>query len=515
MILKSAINKFLERKRYDYRPMKKWSDNLLDDYIERFPPAPPMWRKLHKHQKVMFAIGITTRRFAFFADTGMGKTMLSIALTRYFKRAGVNRKVLVLVPRRVNKSEWRREIKKHSPKTKCLVLRGNSQQKLEELQSTNALIIIETYAGFVRMVCTKVKRKRKKGMQLKPHLPTLNKLKWCIDGLILDESHNVGNKKSLAFRICNILNKHINTMFALTGTPFGRDPIKIWSQLYLVDQGHTLGETLGLFRNAFFSTRLNRWGGFEHTFMKRKQKLLNRLIAHSSIRYKADQADLPTLVPIEKTVRLPMDARAYYNTAKQAIIGARGNYREMKNAFVRMRQISSGFIGYENDETGEKAKFEFPTNPKLEQLMAIIATIPQEHKIVVYHDFHWSGERIARELKEEEIGYVHLYGKTGKHADDYLERFDHDPKVRVLVLSNELATGLNLQVAKYGIFFESPVPVITRKQAQRRIERQETKHKRIFVYDLVTEGTVDRNILQFHREGKDLFEAIVEGKNVV
>ena len=43
------------------------------------------------------------------------------------------------------------------------------------------------------------------------------------------------------------------------------------------------------------------------------------------------------------------DAETYYRKAKDAIIAAKGNYRETKNAFLRMRQISSGFVGFHDE----------------------------------------------------------------------------------------------------------------------------------------------------------------------
>jgi SNF2 family DNA or RNA helicase len=516
MILKSALQKYVARERADYRPMKDWSDDKLTKYVEQVNKVVklPIWDKLRHHQRVGFAIGIVRKKFAYFMDMGCGKTLMAIALTRYFAEAGLNSRVLVLVPRLANKSEWAREIEKHSPTTRHLVLNGSSQHKWDQLHETNALIVIDTYSGFVRMLCTLVPTRRKQKNQLKPDVTRVNAVMQLIDGLILDECHHVSNQHSLAFRICRQLRKAANTLFGLTGTPFGRDPQLLWAQLFLVDDGYALGESIGLFREEFFSSHLNYWGGMEYTFRKKKEDQLNRFLAHSSIRYEADAADLPRVIPIQKVVSLPTDARSYYNQARQMIIKAHGNYREMQNAFLRMRQISSGYVGYHDDENGTKAEFEFPTNPKLDMLMSILEGIAPKYKVVVFHEFHWSGERIARELQQEGIRYLHLYGKTGKDVDDILHRFDHDSTVNILLLSNQLAIGLNLQVARYAIFFESPVSVIIRKQAQRRVERQESEHDRIFVYDLVTAGTVDHDILRFHKQGADLLKAILDGKHV-
>src|SRR5262245_21422236 len=279
----------------------------------------------------------------------------------------------------------------------------------------------------------------------------------------------------------------------------------------LIDGGMSLGETLGLFRSALFRTKINPYGGYEYTFIAKETATLNRLLAHNSIRYEVEQSTLPAMVHIIKEVGLEGDAEIYYQRARDALKAAKGNVREIRNVFLRMRQISSGFLGYADDDTGEKAQYEFPENPKLELLMALVESIREDRKIVVYHDFIWSGDKIAAGLAERGIGYV----KVGGHAKvepGMLDRFAKDPKIRVFVLSTAGAYGLNLQAAQYGIFYESPVSIITRKQMIRRIERQYSEHARVFLYDLVSVGTMDQRILDFYNAGKDLFDAIIKGK---
>jgi SNF2 family DNA or RNA helicase len=252
------------------------------------------------------------------------------------------------------------------------------------------------------------------------------------------------------------------------------------------------------------------WGAIEYTFERKKNDLLHRILAHSSIRYEAEAADLPRVVEIRKSVVLPTDAHSYYDQAKAAIIASKGNIVEMRNMFLRMRQISSGYVGYKDDETGEKAEFVFDTNPKLELLTSIVSEIRPDRKIIVFHDFIFSGKRIAEELSREKVDFVQVWGQS-KDPEGEIQRFQNDPRYRVLILNNSMVMGLNVQAASYGIFYESPLSVIMRKQARRRIERQFSEHSKVFIYDLVVRGTVDERILEFHRLGKDLFQAIIEG----
>lgn len=449
-------------------------------------------------------------------NTGTGKTVLSFALVRYLRKANIVKRVLVLVPNRINTAEWAREREKHRPFSPSIqVLSGSTERKWEILEGSDSAIVVTTYMGLVRMVSgmITIKKGRRKGKQklaLSPQL--LRRLEEHIDGLILDESTSVQRKSSLPFRVCRHLSKSAKAVFLLTGTPFGRDPLPLWAQLYLIDHGQALGETLGLFRSAFYKTKENHWGVQEHTFDKKKQKLLNRFIAARTIRYEANAADLPKVVEIVKDFKLPQDTKLYYDRVKEAIIAAHGNYKDMKNAFLRLRQISSGFLGYKDDDRGVRAEIEFTPNPKLEYLLELIQSIGEEHKIVVFHEFIFSGSIIARELEKLDIKFCRVWGGT-KDSEAELLRFVNDPSYRVFVVNNSAGwAGLNLQVAKYVAYYESPVSPIVRKQTERRVERQGSAHDKVFRYDLIVKGTVDQKILAFHQEGRDLFEAIVNGE---
>ncbi len=248
----------------------------------------------------------------------------------------------------------------------------------------------------------------------------------------------------------------------------------------------------------------------EYKFNKKKDGVLHNFIANSSISYPADEGSLPKCVEIIKEVKLPGDAGAYYQRMRDQLQMARGNFNEMNNAFVRMRQISSGFMGYEDDETGEKAKFEFPDNPKLDLLLSSINEIDPDEKIIVFFDFNYSGERILKELTKQKISALLMYGKT-KDVALVRDQFLKDKKKRVLLLQNKLGIGINVQVSRYNFFFESPVSAIDRKQCVGRFVRQHSLFKTVFQYDLVMKDTVDYDVLKFHREGGDLFESIVRG----
>jgi SNF2 family DNA or RNA helicase len=529
VIARSAVRKFEQRERSDYRAWKKYSADELATLRDALPIKPPVWKPLRLHQKVCLLIGAAERQFGFFLDTGMGKTFLTIALFRYWlKLAKKPRRWLILVPNKTNKKEWEREVLKHAPDLDILRLTGSTANKWADLEALgpHSDLIVETYAGLMHLVSERVpderraaKKKKAKGgkskMRMKWSDKRIDQLCEWIDGLVLDESIKVMNKSALPHRICYQIRKRLGEhgfAYELNGTPFGRDPLSIWGQVYLLDLGHSLGETLGLYRATFFKEVKGRFGFPEHHFDKSKQKQLHNFLADRTIAYEADEGDLPKVQPIVKKIYLPADAEHYAEEAKRRIIAAKGDYIESKNAFMRMRQISSGWLGYKDDETGERASVNFRPNLKLEYLLDYIETINPKYKWIVFHEFNYSGSLICDGLKEMGIKHEWVYGKS-KDPEGSIEKFVNDPSVAGLVLSNSAGSyGLNLQCAKYGIYFEAPVSPIIRYQTRKRFERQYSPHKTVFRIDLVVSGTYDESILAFHEEGKDLFDAIIRGK---
>jgi SNF2 family DNA or RNA helicase len=516
LIRKAAVEAFLNRDRRDFRRYKDFSLRELQRRVERLPIKPPIWKRLRQEQRVGFIAGVKTRKFCFWYDMGMGKTLLAVALARYFKRLGVARRILVLIPNKINKYEWAEDLKKHSPLSTFTILEGSTKHKWEQVQADDSHFILETYAGLVRMLTVSAKVKGKKKTKLVAYDPAKRALLKLIGGIVMDESIHVIRKHrhgSLAHRLCRFYAARCPIAYALNGTPFGKDPADMWGQFHIIDQGETLGETLGLFRAAFFKSKDDYWGGTKHTFDKTKKKLLNQIIANRSLRYEADESTLPRISMIPKEVSLPGGADEYYEKARQQIIASKGNYQELKNAFLRMRQISSGFVGYDDDETGERARYAFTPNPKLEQTMSIIEEVAPTYKVVVFHDFTFSGDLIAEQLKKMKLGFARLYGKT-KDPGEQLTRFHKTKNCRVFLLQNRSGGfGLDrLKVARYGICYESPVGTVLRQQIIRRVRRQGSEHGRVFWYDVITRGTVDRQILDAHEAGIDLFKAVVNGK---
>lgn len=507
--------------------MKKLSRKQLLKMVAELDPKPdltgPKKEKIWKNQLVAFLIGVYLDGFLFFMDMGSGKTRAVLHIISYRKKRGDENVTLICVDNEAAIENWIVEVEKYAPDLNYVALDQGSKMNLKLLDEEVDIFFIH-YPG-LRALCTDLKVNKKvrgkKRSSRKISRRKINRIKKKFDGLVLDESTAIMNRGSLNFRCANHIAKAGVFCFPMTGTPFGGDPIPLWSQFFVVDQGETLGQTLGLFREMFFSKDRGDYGGFDYTFKKSRIKKLHRMIRNKSITYTEDELnDLPKRVHIKRVVTLPTEMDGYYGIALKLIRESKGNFEETKNSFLRMRQLSAGFLGLKNDETGEKVKVEFPVNPKIEELMLLVDQIPTKAHIVVFYEYIWTGNKISEELTKAKITHERLWsGQKDKRGAVRRFRKKDGPKI-MLVNNHSGAMSMNFQIASYEIFVESPVAPIDRQQAERRIRRPGQKSKRCWIIDIVARSagsnhSVDERIIESCEQGQNLLQRVLTGEKVI
>lgn len=506
IIAPSAVEEFLSRPLDNYDFLKQAPKQELLDHAHanghRF--ATDCWH----NQLVCFNIGMELQEFLFFLKMGGGKSKLILDLIRYRKRKGQLIRALVLAPELLHVASWEEQVRTHAPDLKYRLLLGEKSERIEMLDRPSDLCImnykgLEVYMSKRQKVVGKDRNKQ----QIDPALASAFASKFNF--VAFDESHRLGNHQSLLFGMCQWVAAAADFRYALTGTPFGRDPSRLWPQFKLIDGGQTLGQRLGLFRAAFFTAKEDYWSGIKYTFNSHRLPDLHRVIKHRSITYElVELRDMPRKVPIRIPVRMTGEISAYYNRIIAGVREARGDYQSLGNLFVRMRQCASGFLAMRADDES-RIEVQFKDNPKLEALREFV--LDKEDKILVFHEFIISGQMVEQVLTAAKIGYASLRGGTKNPAEEY-GRFLRDPKCRVFVLNNRLGSeAINPQyVCRRAVFYESPVDPVQREQAEGRVHRPGQKWT-TFIYDLLVAGTVEEKVLRYVREGRDLLRAVLSG----
>jgi len=514
MIKQSAIDGFLSRSLWDSKRIKRMDDSHLRGELRKREFPEESTERLRKHQRSSVLIGLKKTRFLFLLDPGLGKTLVALEIMRHKIKQGEAKQFMVLVPNSGLIQTWKDEIEKFMPELRVLTVYGKENDRLKALSMASE-ILLTTYPTFMLMCAHKVKKRKGKKLINVLQLDKKKVVQYVdkIDGFVFDEAIAFRKRGSLTFDLCKMLSWTGEFAYGLTGTPFGRNPEDLWAEFHVIDKGETLGTALNIFRESLCTnveSAFTPWGTW--VLSKNKQPVLHRMCRNRSIRYRDKEClDLPPLVRQKRYAELRPEMIRHYDKMCDEMTAANGNRQLLKNVFMRMRQLASGFLVFKN-AAGARIEIPLPKNAKLEVLMELVSEIPGTEQIIIATDFISSGALVSDTLTKAKISNIRYFGGTlGKDKPKVIKAFTSGQK-RVLVISRAGAMGLNLQEqCRYILFYESPVDVLVREQMERRIYRMGQKRK-CLIYDVLVRGSIEEKILEYHKEGRDLQAAIMDGK---
>lgn len=515
IISRQAINAYLDRELDDFTWMKRLSRRELQAELRYFTVPPKFKTDPWLHQLVCFFIAAQHRRFLFLLDMGLGKSKIILDAMTQRQRQKQLKRGLVFVPNVVNMESWKDDALRHSDLEPWACDTTSIAEKWERLVDPDGDFTVIDYQGLVLAVCGKKAEGKKGKVKLVPNDKRLRQLEKTYNFVAIDESHKLRNFDSLWFDVVQRITAPADFVYATTGTVFGKNPEAMWSQFKLVDGGETFGGNLGLFRASMFSPETD---GFSAKWVFRKSCTndLHRMMQHRSIRY--DEAEVPEtelpqrMPPIVQRMRMASEQREHYLRALDSLINAQGSgdATAMDAPWTRMRQIVSGYLVWKDADGTHTVRFK--ENPKLDALEATINAMG-DAKIVVCHYYTETGAMIMDRLKEMRVKAEWLHGGT-KDKVGAKQRFIDDPACTVFVMNTEAGgtgnDGLQ-KVANYMAMYESPTVPDVRRQVEKRIDRPGQK-KRTFFIDYVMRGSADQTILDNIAEGRDLYDAVVNGR---
>ena len=181
----------------------------------------------------------------------------------------------------------------------------------------------------------------------------------------------------------------------------------------------------------------------------------------------------------------------------------------MLSSFIRMRQISSGYLPY-IDKNGIEQIMTFPHNPKTEWISDFLQQSPTV-QIIIFHEFTYSGKMLCSQLAEAGVSHDWLYGGTPNTAE--VVRKFNSGETRMLVANTAKGSmAIDLPQADYIIFYESPTSCITRLQAEARPMSRGSKM--LLIDDMIASNT-DARILSFIKEGRSLMDSLVHNRHLL
>jgi non-specific serine/threonine protein kinase len=148
---------------------------------------------------------------------------------------------------------------------------------------------------------------------------------------------------------------------------------------------------------------------------------------------------------------------------------------------------------------------------KFDALQDMLEEIVSEgHRVLLFSQFVSMLEIIRKWLEVKGIRFEYLTGETKeKDRIDRVERFNRDDSIPIFLISLKAGgTGLNLTGADYVIHYDPWWNPAVEDQATDRAHRI-GQTKKVFVYRLITRGTVEEKIMKLKSRKKSLVDSVI------
>lgn len=473
--------------------------NVPDEPLQYAVRAQP-W-KPHTYQKRAVKWLLEHAGAGLFLDPGLGKTSITLAALKLLKKQKLSGRSLVIAPLRVAYSVWPAEVEKWTDfkdELSVEVLHGKAKE--ERLWNTEANILTINPEGLEWLFgVTKVRgRNGKVQVQIdkKRCAALFDDLE--ITDLVVDESTKFKHSSSLRFKILKQVLNFFRRRWILTGSPAPNGLMDLFAQVFLIDMGASLGQYITHYRQNYFTPV--GYGGYtwvpkegsEQAIYAKLKKLVLRLSAE-------DYLELPALV--ENTIRfdLPEKARDIYDALEDDMVAsvADGVVTALNaaSAMTKCAQVANGGL-YKQDDPLVAAKRRRGPDSWVyihDGKDTIVEDLVEEiggHPVLIAYDFQHDLERLLKVFGKD-TPYIGggVSGTRSKAIEDAWNRGE------IPVLLGHPASmghGLNLQnagnhVIWYGLTYDFELY----DQFIKRILRQGSKHKKVFVHHIVARDTVD------------------------
>lgn len=422
-------------------------------------------------------------------DMGLGKTiqMLSIIAGYIDENKEEKRASIVICPSSLTLN-WQNESQKFTNKLKTMVIRGNAQERKEQIKNIGKYDLIITSYDL-----------------LKRDIEFYKEIKYAFRFAITDEAQYLKNSNTQnAKAVKEIV---ADTRYALTGTPIENSLAELWSIFDYIMPGY-------LFAYKKFKTE------FEVPIVKEENqkamKKLRMLIEPFILR--RTKKEVLTELP-EKTITVlnnqmkEEQEKIYLNYLAQAkqdiaetinVKGFERSHIQVLSALTRLRQICCHPSLFIKDYKEGSSK--------LEQCIEIIKdAIESGHKILLFSGYTSMFEIIEKELNKNGISYFKLTGAT--KVDERIrmvDEFNESKDIKVFLISLKAGgTGLNLTGADMVIHYDPWWNASAENQATDRAYRIGQKNN-VQVYKLITKNSIEEKIYELQKKKSTLIDNVLD-----
>ena len=429
---------------------------------------------------------------ALFHEQGLGKTKMALDLALRWLASRTVDSVLVVTKKSLVEN-WEREALLHTS-LRPVILTQDRQSNFYSFNRPGRL-----YLAHYEVMHSE--RGRLKLFAKARHL-----------GVILDESQRIKNPSTKAAVALHELAPLLARRVIMTGTPVANRPYDIWSQIFFLDQGASLGTSYQSFKSDMDLTKdLGTNQQVTGTFETRLAQIFHK-ISHFSIRETKDTAEvqLPSKSVRNTTAELESAQAQLYDKYRRELaaevlqdaVETVDQAEMVLKRLIRLVQVASNPALVDESYSG--------TPCKLKLLDSIVARRdPSGPKTIIWTAFTKNADTIAKRYPTLGPALVHG-GRSIEDRNEDIRKFIGHPDCRLLVATPGAAKeGLTLTVADHAVFFDRTFSLDDYLQAQDRIHRISQTNE-CLVENLIAAGTVDEWVGEL-LSAKELAASLAQG----
>jgi len=443
--------------------------------------------QMHRYQLSGVDHVIDNTHCGLFLDMGLGKTITLLTAINYLVNEDLDVDVVVVIaPKRVAESVWSDEL-----------------QKWEHLRGLTLSKVVGT------------EKERKAALRVKADIYTVGRdnLAWLYGQfggalfpgkrvmLVIDESSSFKNHASKRFGVLKLIQASFHRIVLLTGTPAPNGLIDLWAQMWLLDRGKRLGQSITFYRQNYFS---KKYSGFGYDVRPDAEALIQDKLKDICISMKSeDYLELPERIDTFINIDFPPVLMKRYNDfEREKVLEMFSDLGDteitaMNAAALRNKllQFAGGAIYDENKNVHEIHDM------KLEATEEFIEAANGKPVLIAYTYKH-ELDRLMSSLKK----YKPIKMTTDQHIKDW-----NAGKIQVMLMHPASGGhGLNLQEGySSALWFSLNDSLELYQQFNKRLHRQGRKYP-VNIGHLIARGTEDEAVVK-NLDGKtNIQDALME-----
>jgi superfamily II DNA or RNA helicase len=475
------------RERFTHLGFAQGFDELL--CLPHLTGVEPLWHQIETVRKVLKQF---RGRVLLADEVGLGKTIEAGMVLKEYALGGMAERVLVLSPASLV-GQWREELE--------------TKFGLPFATTHDPLLRADPHAfwGQKRIIASISTARREE------HAECL--LGGIFDLVIMNEAHHLRDRSSQSWKLVDALNKRF--LLLLSATPVQNDLVELYNIMTLLKPG--MFRTLREFRAAYMTPGKPR----EPANAERLRELMRGAMIRNT------RAVVALKLPRRHAVTIKVDGEpgeieAYAdlaNAVRRFAAGTKAGRHRLALHHILVAAGSSPAAAavavtrfatrYPDDmewRTLAERWAAIETGGKEKALLDLLRRNPDEKKLVFVHSRE-TLSRLADLLTLAGLPFARFDGSlSGPQKDAAIA--DFRDKAPVLLCTESGGEGRNIQFCNTLINFDVPWNPMAIEQRIGRIDRI-GQHREVFVFNLVTHGTLEDQLLALLEEKISMFELVV------